>query len=480
MPGWVERAAQNFELAADACDGPDVELRRAELQARAAEQHLGSGHLELGIRVLRPLLEGLSIPYPRSAGAALLGTFTRLGQLGFHYWRWRERTDEIDPRQSTRIDTCHTAAKGLVVVDPLRGSYFSALSLILALRSGDAWRTGRALCVVGAAMVPLGGPLGAWAERMLERAAEISRRLNDPYLVGMSSISSAQISSVNARWQETQKLCDQGADLLRDQCRAVTWETDVGSMAAIRALEEQGDIQSVRRRASELFRRGRALGDVYAHVTALLYVGFWRIADSDTDGARSDADSAVELWNRSEFDLQSLYLLRIRAFADIYDGRPLDAMKTVEAAWPDMKRSGMLRHSIVGGDAESLRARAALAAATAESGDREAAVRIASKSAARLESIGRPDLVGAALLVRAGIEALGGQVDNAISRLDAAMQIFETTAMPLHHAYALRRRAQLQHDSVDLRRANTELIERGIDDIERWLSIQAPGFVATD
>lgn len=478
--GRGRAAGESFEQAA-ALAGGNARLHESRLlRSRAAEQYLVSGFVERGVGVLAPLLTELGLPYPSSSGTALLGTLAQLPRL----LRRFRRLDADPPKQiglpdavCARIDTCHTAAKGLVVVDPLRGTYFSVRSLVEALAEGQAWRVGRGLSVVGASMAPIRGPLGRLlrplAGRMLRRSRDLAQRLDDPYLQGMASISMAQESGTGGRWQEMFKLCDVGTRQLRDECRGVTWEIDVGTMGALRAQEELGRIPELRLAIDEMLQRSRERGDRYGEVTALLYDAYWQIAGGELTRARETSRHALELWGRDEFDLQSLYALRIEAVCDVYEGLCAEAWARVEEAWPAIQRAGLLQHEFVNGDALILQARAALAAATARPGTNKKLVTRADAVARQLTREPRRDLQATGRLLAAGIASLRGDGQPADEHLAAASEGFAGQAMPLAAAYAELRRSD---DARVNRAAEATLHEAGIAEPQSWLSYHAPGF----
>lgn len=450
------------------------------LRCSATEQYLVSGHLREGVEALAPLLAELGLPNPRTPRAALAATFASLPTVGWRYLRPAPRSGAPLPVDAAlAIDACHTAAKGLVVVDPARAAYFALRSLRDSLATGDAVRRGRAFCVVGSAIVPLGGPLGAWGRRMLEQARQLADETGDPYLEGMVPISRAQVSCVEGAWREMLRLCDQGTRHLRAHCFGVRWECDVGHMAAVRALEELGRIAELEDRLAGLLEEARALDDVYGEVTFLLYAAFWAIARGDTTRARADAQRAVARWSGEGFQLQHLYELRVQAFCDLYEGDAAAAWQRVEAAWPAVRRSNLLSHLLLRGDALEMRGRVALAHA-AEPRDRHAALRIAQQSARALARLGRPDALARAALLEAGIAARRGGRKRAEQLAAEAAAGFAAVDMPLHAAQARLCAAALRgaapEASAPREEARAALAARRIADPPCWMRVAAPGF----
>src|SRR5262249_3187869 len=157
------------------------------------------------------------------------GTLARLVSLWLRDPQVRAHSKgRPSPRKLMRFDTCHSAAKGLALVDPVRGLHFAALMLSLARRSGAAERFALALASVGVGLVPVGGSMGRWATRMIGRARAIAETTQDPYLLGFTAITTAQIRMLEARWKEMLAQCDAATELLRSRCRGVAWEITIG------------------------------------------------------------------------------------------------------------------------------------------------------------------------------------------------------------------------------------------------------------
>ncbi len=476
--GRGKESARSFEEAAALVPEPTELAVAVELRCRAAEQYLVSGYVDEGVRVLRPLLAGIGIPYPVSSGRALLATLGQLPPLALRYWRYEEGAGKRRDNASGLVnDACHTAAKGLVVVDPGRGAYFAVKSLNAALQSGDPWRIGRALCVVGAAVVPLGGPPAQWARGMLRWANRIATESGDQYLLGMVAISQAQAHFVDGRWEQMLAECNRGTEILLAHCNGVRWECDVGSMGALRALEELGRIPELQVRAVGLLEQAQQLGDVYAEVTFRLYDAFWKIARGEVEEARRGAETAIALWGRGSFQLQHLYELRIQACCDLYEGDVASAWKRIESSWDSLVEANLLRHPLLASDAHQLRAQAALSLAPTDR--RAEMLTIARKSAQKLANLRRADALAASQRIEAATAYLRGQVAESMTLLSAAQRGYEQAQMPLHAAYVQRRRSEVAANPEMAERdaADTAMSDRGIKDPERWLMVQAPGFV---
>jgi hypothetical protein len=463
--GHGPQAAAAFEGASAETTGEEALV----LLQRAAEQYLVCGRREEGKRLLVPLLASQGVRFPATSPGAIAATLWRLPLLALRYLLPGARTQSA---LGTRADACARAARGLLFIDPPRAAYFAVATLTDALRGGDPRRIGQALCLVGGALAPLGGPALAWARAMLARADRIAAEVKDPHLDAMSIISGGQLDFIEGRFESMLERCDRGARLLAERCRGVRWDCDVAQMGALRALEELGRVEELRRRLPRLLEEAAAYDDLYAEVTFRLYDAFWSISRGEVQRAREQARDVLERWGREAFEMQHLYELRIQAFCDVYGGAPEAAWARLRAAWPRLERSGLLAHRMLCSDAFQLRARLALAAG-------QRVEREVERAARRLERMGRPDALGASCLLRAASADHAGDSARSLALLSKAETFYANASMALHVAYAQRRRGELlagdEGDAL-IWRADRTLAAAGIEDPQRWLELQAPGF----
>lgn len=449
-----------------------------DLRRRAAEQFLVTGHVDRGIAELRALFHGVGLPYPQSSTAALVRIAGCFAALLARPRRHARQDAGATAMELLRVDACNAAAKGLVQVDPLRGTYYSLLALVLSLRAGDRWRIARDLCLGSSGLIVAGGPFAPWGRRMLAEARRIAEEMADRHLLGITTITTGVVTILEGRWPEVVNLCDDGGRILKEHCRGVTWERTIGRMAAIRALEEQGAVHEVRRRVAELQHEAAGLGDVYAEITARQYRAFWRLAEDDAEDARAQSRAALALWTHSAFHMQHFYGLRLEAFCDLYEGRPSDAACRLHEAWARVRRSNLLQHPVVRVDADILRGRVALA--MLDAGQRPQQARHHARRAARaLSRSPRLDARGHAWLIGAAVAVLDDRPAVAAQLLERAAEAFRNSGTPLGYAYARWRLGELQGGEAGrslIEDAETLLHQSTIRNPTRWLAVHAPGF----
>src|SRR6185436_7986417 len=116
-----------------------------ELQRRAAEQLLRSGHIDGGLAAIHEVLAAVGMKLARTPRRALFSLLLRRAQVRLGGLGFRERdASRLSSEELIRIDPCWSVAMGLGFVDTLRGADFQARHLLLATRAGEPYRVARA------------------------------------------------------------------------------------------------------------------------------------------------------------------------------------------------------------------------------------------------------------------------------------------------------------------------------------------------
>lgn len=249
-------------------------------------------------------------------------------------------------------------------------------------------------------------------------------------------------------------------------------------MAALRALEEMGNVREGSRRAQEMLDQALATGDVFAQVVGGLNRAYWHIAADDVDSARSLAADAKRVWRMPQYSAMDFYALRIEVYCDLYEDRATAGWAKLTAAWPALRRSYLIHNTLMRSDIFNLRGRVALALAQAHPTHRRSRLRTASSDAHRLQQTGRPDSLGHAALIHAGVAYLRGDAASAAELLADAVERYSDAQMALAAAAAAHRLANWEPgpDGARLRATVAPLAGHGIVDPERWLAVHTPGF----
>ena len=459
-----------------------AEAEASELQLRAADQFLRSGHIDEGLDAIKSVLDGLELkmpsPSPTRALTSLMMTRARLRLRGLGYV---ERDAAVlEPRALARIDATWSVAVALGTVDTIRGADFQTRNLILALDAGEPYRIARALTMEAAYVATAGGPGQARAAKLLEIGRALSERLDHPHAVGWSRLAAGFSAFLSGRWRDARPWFSEAETIFRERCNGCAWELDSVDLFSLWTRYYLGELDELGRLMPSRVLEAAARGDRYgvtnlrarvAHVIAL-------VAD-DPASAEREAREAVEKWSHHGFHAQHYYQLFAQAEADLYRGDAAAAAEIVGERWPALQKSLLLQVQFIRLEALHLRARTQLAAARTGGGVDGARLHAALADARRIERARMPWATPLATLVRAGAAALDGNTAGAASLCELAAREFDTAGMAL---YATVTRLRLGHlvgggDGYALVTAANEWMQgQRVREPRRLAAVLAPGF----
>jgi serine/threonine protein kinase len=456
-------AGNQFLLAAEGANAGEA----LDLQRRAAEQLLRSGHIDEGLRAIDSVCKPVGLKMtttPKGALASLLyrRAVVRARGLGF-----RERDEsELPVSELQKIDICWSVSAGLGLVDTIRGADFQSRQLILALRAGEPYRVVRALAMETAYAAVGGESTRKRTDKLLETAEALASRLDRPHALGLTRWAAGTAAFLQGRWRDGFALNSEAEEILRDRCTGVTWELDTARFMALWSAFYRGDVRELQRRVPALRLESESRGDLYA-VTNLrtTMTPFLALIDDDPKRSRSEADDAIARWSRQGFHIQHCNALFAQVQAALYEGAAAEARERIERDWDNLESAMVLR-------VQQIRVRAVhfRACARATSGDASAA----RDDVRRLEREGVRWAAALALLVRAAIE----ENDRAIATLRAAVMELEACDLGLYAGAAKRRLAIAEtgdETAPAVRQADSELQARGVRNPARLTAMLSPG-----
>jgi hypothetical protein len=379
----------------------------------------------------------------------------------------------------TRIDVCWSAAKGLTLLDPIRGQNFQAQHMLLALRAGEPYRVSRALSFEAGHSAQRGLMARARTAQLLQSATAIAERIDHPYAIGLA-LSVATVSAfLEGRWRESLEQSERAEPVLRDRCRGVAWELDNTHYYSLAALFYLGEIKRLREALPEFVKEAGDRGDRYALTSMRTRLApLVLLANDEPEKAREELRDAITSWHVEGFLLQHWYAMMGEAECLLYVGAGSAALRLIGKRWPALRRSMILRaqsvliHSLYG------RARAAVAASSTGSGGNAGVLDAAEEDASRIEREQTPWGDGLAGLVRAGIASARRERDRALGLAAGAERDLSAADMALHAAVARRRRGELlggAQGAALVEAADAWMSERLVRNPERITRMLAPG-----
>lgn len=418
---YSKALSQDAALAAPSDD-------RLELQRRAAEQLLRSGHIDEGLAASRDVLRQVGMRLAKTPRRALFMLAWRrlvlkLRGLGYH----ERPAAEVPVEALRRVDVCWSISMGLAMVDTIRGASFQSKQLILALDAGEPFRVARALSAEAAFVATGGLKDERRARTLVDQARALAKRLGDPQLLGLVDFCDGLTRFLVGRWREAAELTTQAERTFTDQGYAVTWEAANSRLFAVWSLFYVGDIAGLSSRIPVLVREAERRGDRYA-VTSLQcgLANVSLLAADVPEDARQAVRRVMSEWGSKQFHFQHYWALLSEAMIDLYAGRPQDSVERVEDGWAQLKSAMLLQIQNVRVEARYLRARLALATGR---------VGAALEHAEAMEEEGVEYGTAFAQAIRAVAAGAGGEV-----LLKAAIDRFVALDM---HAFAAAARVRL-------------------------------------
>lgn len=505
----LRRLSRVLELAGRAADAAHEYLNVAALaqaqaadraRCAAAENFLASGHIAEGSEALEPLFRARGLTFPRSVGGAMLALLPLAGHLWFgrHVERWlspeqlgagqgearaqrgaslARMSDSPQSDDGFRLDLYWAAAKGLAAVDPVRAGYFLCAGLKTAKTMHSGFAVARFGALFSAAVLsPAGGGLARWGRALLSLAERVAQAREDVYLDALVKVALGQWHLQRGDYRGCRDSTEAGRALFAQHCVGVEWETNIACMGFWRALEELGEFARAGADVQEAIAQAERRGDRYGAVTALLYRGVLRLVGDDLEGAEQDASVVMDTWTgHRQLHVQTAYACRVRAMCALARGDALAAWRELDAIWPRLVRSGMLRSPLVHIDFHGLRLRCALALYASGEGPAQMR-RLCQRESQRLQKHPRADARAVGLLAAAGLahQQRGARVEHMLEQASAA---FAEAGQPIHAELCTLLRHDLMAAGQAAQASEAALKARGVVNPRRWAQVIAPGFL---
>ncbi|MGO9712934.1 MAG: ATP-binding protein, partial [Polyangiaceae bacterium] len=470
-------AAKAFQAAAKGAKAAEsLELRRL-----AADQLLRSGHFDAGVAAIEAVLASVEMKLPSSPWTALLYFLVMRFFIGLRGLGFVERdSTQIAPEDLTRVDICWSVAFGLGLVDNVRAAAFQARHLTLALRTGEPYRVARALAIEVGYLARGGGRTQKRTTRLMQTALGHAERTKSSHALGLTLTMSGVAQYLLGRFRQGLEYCDRAERILSDECTGAAWEIDSARTFGLSCLVHLGELRDLRARHPVYLREALDRGDLFGAVN--LRVGHpslrW-LLDDDPEGARADVASAMDQWSKQGFHIEHYYELLALTQTDLYAGQGVRAYARIVERWSPFRRSLLQTVEMLGAMALQLRARSALAAASADRKGRSLLVR-AERDAGSLGRLNMGWATPMAHLLRASITvARSGNQERAVAELREAVHGFDGAEMRLYAAAARRRLGGLIGGDAGaqlVREADEWMVAQTVKDPAKMTAMLAPGF----
>jgi len=417
-----------------------VAAQSLELQRRAAQQLLISGHIDDGIELIRTVLSAIGMKLPATPRRALWSLLWRRLQLQLRGIDYAERpAEQVPADELLRIDICWAVTVGLALVDVIRAYDFQTRHLLLALRAGEPYRIARALAIEAGISATTGGPGWKRSTKFGAAAAALAEKVNHPHATGLTTLAAGLAAFCTGQWKMASEHFARSEETFREQCTGVVWELTSAQNYLLSSLIYLGELREIARRMPVLLASAQERGNLYTATELRSRENLmWLVAD-DPNGAARELSQAIKRWSHKGFHRQHYNFLLAQTQIHLYTGNAEAAWQCVTDRWPDLAGSLLLRIQVLRVEAMFLRARCALALAAGRPAGREELLQVAERMANR---IGRERMAWSAPfvpLLRAAVAVVRGDASAAVTGLAAAADGFAAADMELL-ATAVRRR----------------------------------------
>ncbi len=422
-------AAEAFEDAAKLAEPSD----QLALERRAAFYYLSSGRVEQGRAVLERVMRRAKLSLPKTRGAVLALLAFRSLRLALRSTHFNERAPEkISTEIRDRFDAAYAMAAPMGLIDGAQGLSFGALSLLLALHSGDAGRLVYGLQVGGYGMM-LQGPRGRHrAAALLDTSRRISAQRSDTRLDATVALSAGTQMYVIGQWQRSLE-CFEEAERLYSKCPGTHWELASVRTLRLYTLFSLGEFAALAREYGPILQEALALDDRYSCASMETFCQPIALLAADrVEEARQAVEAGLGRWQVEQHGLQQVMAAQSLNAAGFYDGTVIGMADYMRTQWKLLQSSGM-------GSFDNLRiswldrlARTGLSIAGAQgvsASAREAGLSMARNAHLRLKKETLPWSCAVTSAVEAGLLAARGDRAGTAGLLLKAIGQFSGVAM---------------------------------------------------
>ena len=414
--GRGPEAARGFLVAADNANSP----LRQECLRQAAEQWLVSGHIDLGLSTLEKLFKeigDLRLPGPF---VSLLSLITNRFWLRLRGYRNLALPAEEDKTKLTRLDAYESVTRGLGMVDFIRAADYQSRALLMALKTGDRLRVGKALAYAAPFLGSPGGRGHGQARKFLSDAAKIAEEEKSQYLTGIIEAIDGFLTLHEGKIAMASRIFERAEEILRFETSGTAWEVASTRILRLLSLRMQGRFPSVKALYERYMRDAARRGDRFTETTVnRLCIRLWMVEDNLEKAKRQIEQSR---WVDYQYGAHLQHFLELEARVDacLYEGNPEQHLDEIIPIYQGIRHSMWFRVKMVRAETKSLWGRLWISLG-ARGYDRQRALKRA-KECARL--LGRENLryiKVLSLVLRGGLASLEEDQEQTIAILQRIM-----------------------------------------------------------
>ncbi|HEY2509447.1 MAG TPA: hypothetical protein VGI39_01200, partial [Polyangiaceae bacterium] len=442
------------------------------------------GRFDTGLALLREVLGAAGVYFPRRPAAVVVSLLLVRLVLWMRGLGLRKPSHaEASPTLLARADATWSAGAGFAMTDNIRGAYFQARNLLVCLDIGDPPRASHALAMEVCFRSAGGRTAEARTAKLLAREWELAKQVNTPTALGMAHAATGYHHFMVGRWREAARALAEAEIFFRDRCVGYTFHLNSARTMLYRSYSFLGELRELAVRVPLVLHQARQQSDDYALVNLeagpMIVLG---LAEDEAHRTRDDLRRTSQRLPRGAFLVQHYYALCAECQIDLYEGDGAAALGRLDAAWPALRRSLLLRVQSVRVQMLEQRARSALSAALSRTSAQRDLLARAEATTKQIEREGVAWASAMAAALRAGMASAVGD-PKAPEAMKAAEALLEGCHMGLHAAACRYRRGALIGGSEGedrMREAETRFKAEGVRNVAKMAALYVAGHGAGD
>ncbi len=287
------RSVEAAECYMDAARAAGDPMHALDLQRRAAERFLMSGHHQRGLEAARLVLRELGMSMPSLTARIIAGILWNQYRLRRHPLTWTQRSPTERGRLAANV--FWSFGSGLSMVEILRGAYFASRSPLLALEHGEPTEIARALS--GAAVSAAITGRGDEVDKLLDATRRAADEADTPLArYWAQHARSATLFVHHNDWRGCLELVPEIRRLWRECGRGSGWETDVITHFECSSYQLLGEYGRLEGRVREAVREAELTGNLFLEVSLRVRFAGRFLVRGDWQRAKSEIDDALAAW----------------------------------------------------------------------------------------------------------------------------------------------------------------------------------------